>query len=245
MIDIGVASPSAQGQAMISTVTAATSAKVKRGSGPNIIQAANANSAAAITAGTNQPATRSASRWIGARERCAFATMIDDPRQHGVAADFSARMHQPAALVDGAADHASPSAFATGIDSPVTMDSSTKELPSVTTPSTGIFSPGRTRKRSPTAIVSIATSSSPCGGDAPRGLRRQTEQRADRARGARPRPQFQHLPQQHQHRDDGRRLEIHRDRAMHVAEGGRKQLRRQRADDAVEHRPRRCPSRSA
>ena len=34
MIDIGVAKPSAQGQAMMSTVTAATSAKVKRGSGP-------------------------------------------------------------------------------------------------------------------------------------------------------------------------------------------------------------------
>ena len=57
MIDIGVARPSAQGQAMISTVTAATSANVKRGSGPNVIQAANASSAAAITAGTNQPAT--------------------------------------------------------------------------------------------------------------------------------------------------------------------------------------------
>ena len=42
---------------MISTVTAATSANVKRGSGPNIAQAANASSAAAITAGTNQPAT--------------------------------------------------------------------------------------------------------------------------------------------------------------------------------------------
>ena len=75
MIDIGVARPSAQGQAMISTVTAATSAKVKRGSGPNTIQAANASKAAAITAGTNQPATRSARRWIGARERCARATM--------------------------------------------------------------------------------------------------------------------------------------------------------------------------
>ncbi len=57
MIDIGVASPSAQGQAMISTVTAATRPKVKRGSGPNVIQAANAAIAAAITAGTNQPAT--------------------------------------------------------------------------------------------------------------------------------------------------------------------------------------------
>ena len=75
MIDIGVASPSAQGQAMIKTVTAATRPKVKRGSGPNVIQAANASNAAAITAGTNQPATRSARRWIGARERCARATM--------------------------------------------------------------------------------------------------------------------------------------------------------------------------
>ena len=35
MIDIGVARPSAQGQAMISTETAATSAYAKRGSGPN------------------------------------------------------------------------------------------------------------------------------------------------------------------------------------------------------------------
>ncbi len=56
-----------------------------------------------------------------------------------------------------------PSAFDTGIDSPVTMDSSTDERPSVTMPSTGIFSPGRTRSKSPTAMASIATSSSPCG----------------------------------------------------------------------------------
>ncbi len=62
MIDIGVARPSAQGQAMISTLTAATSPKAKRGSGPNVAQAAKAMSATAITAGTNQPATRSASR---------------------------------------------------------------------------------------------------------------------------------------------------------------------------------------
>ena len=91
MIDIGVARPSAQGQAMISTVTAATRPKVKRGSGPNMHQAANASNAAAITAGTNQPATRSARRWIGARERCALRHHIDDPRQHGVAADLARR----------------------------------------------------------------------------------------------------------------------------------------------------------
>ena len=57
MIDIGVARPSAQGQAMISTLTAATRPNAKRGSGPNQAQAANAISATAITAGTNQPAT--------------------------------------------------------------------------------------------------------------------------------------------------------------------------------------------
>ncbi len=57
MIDIGVASPNAQGQAIISTLTAATRPKAKRGSGPNVAQAANAISATAITAGTNQPAT--------------------------------------------------------------------------------------------------------------------------------------------------------------------------------------------
>jgi hypothetical protein len=34
MIDIGVAKPSAQGQAMIKTVTAATNPNAKRGCGP-------------------------------------------------------------------------------------------------------------------------------------------------------------------------------------------------------------------
>ena len=40
------------------------------------------------------------------------------------------------------------------------MLSSTAERPSTTSPSTGTFSPGRTRSRSPTATASSATSSS-------------------------------------------------------------------------------------
>ena len=56
----------------------------------------------------------------------------------------------------------SPAAFDTGIDLPVTIDSSTDERPSVTTPSTGIFSPGRTRKQIADGDGSSATSSSPC-----------------------------------------------------------------------------------
>ena len=44
--------------------------------------------------------------------------------------------------------------------SPVTMDSSTVPLPSVSSPSTGTFSPGRTRSNSPTWMVSMGTVSS-------------------------------------------------------------------------------------
>jgi hypothetical protein len=69
MIDIGVASPSAHGQAMMSTVTAAIMAKLNLGSGPHVAQAAKASAAITITSGTNQPETWSASRWMGARLR--------------------------------------------------------------------------------------------------------------------------------------------------------------------------------
>ena len=57
MMDMGVARPSAQGQAMIRTETAATSPKVKRGSGPMLDQMTNAITATPMTAGTNQPET--------------------------------------------------------------------------------------------------------------------------------------------------------------------------------------------
>jgi hypothetical protein len=127
MIDIGVASPSAQGQAMISTADRRDQAKAKRGSGPNIAQAAKGASAAAITAGTNQPATRSARRWIGARERCASATISTIRASMRVAADLVGAHHEAAGLVDACRrSPCRPGSFSTGIDSPVTIDSSTK-----------------------------------------------------------------------------------------------------------------------
>ena len=53
MIDIGVASPSAQGQAMISTATALTSAQASGGcSGAAIAHTKNVMTAIASTAGT-------------------------------------------------------------------------------------------------------------------------------------------------------------------------------------------------
>jgi hypothetical protein len=54
----------------------------------------------------------------------------------------------------------SPAAFATGMGSPVIMDSSTRLVPSSTSPSTGTFSPGFTRRRLPTATPSSGTCSS-------------------------------------------------------------------------------------
>jgi len=54
----------------------------------------------------------------------------------------------------------SPATFSTGTLSPVSIDSSTAERPSATTPSTGSFSPGRTRTWSPTRTWAIGTSTS-------------------------------------------------------------------------------------
>ena len=75
MIDIGVASPSAHGQAMISTATAFTSAWARRGSGPNDAHTKKVATATSMTTGTNHADTLSARRWIGARDRCASLTI--------------------------------------------------------------------------------------------------------------------------------------------------------------------------
>jgi len=54
----------------------------------------------------------------------------------------------------------SPAFLSTGIDSPVSIDSSIVVFPSTTTPSTGIFSPGRTRIKSPIMTSSVGISNS-------------------------------------------------------------------------------------
>ncbi len=52
----------------------------------------------------------------------------------------------------------SPSVFSEGMGSPVTIDSSTADIPATTIPSTGIFSPGRTTTMSSTATSSTGIS---------------------------------------------------------------------------------------
>ena len=50
-----------------------------------------------------------------------------------------------------------PRPTSTGMDSPVTSEESTVELPSATTPSAAIFSPGRTTNSSPAASSPTGT----------------------------------------------------------------------------------------
>ncbi|MNV18330.1 hypothetical protein D3C71_1091520 [compost metagenome] len=145
---------------MISTATALSTACVHEGAGPNSPQPKNVNTAIDNTASTNQYATVSAMRCIGARERCACATncticasMLSSPRR-------SARTTRLPVPLSVAPITASPTAFATGTGSPVSIDSSMEERPSTTVPSTGTFSPGRTRTRSPGCSAAMSRSSS-------------------------------------------------------------------------------------
>ena len=161
MIDIGVARPRAQGHAMIRTATAFTIAWARRGSGPTKIQIKNVSTAAPTTNGTKIPPTRSARPWIGARLRCASATIatiwpssVSLPMRSACMTKLPVPFTVPPVTL-------SPLPFSTGSGSPVIIDSSTLLRPSRTTPSTGTLSPGTTRSRSPTLTRSSGTSSSP------------------------------------------------------------------------------------
>jgi hypothetical protein len=76
MIEVGVASPIAHGQAMIRTATVFSSANVRAGSGPKRSQAANVAAATPITAGTNTALSLSARRWMGAFDLWASSTIL-------------------------------------------------------------------------------------------------------------------------------------------------------------------------
>ena len=147
---------------------------------------------------------------------------------------FSARMTSVPFLLSVPPVTASPFVFSTGTGSPVIIDSSTDERPS-----RHGRRPARCRPAGRAAVAGLHLVERHVGlravlADAPRGLRRKVEQRADRRAGALARPQFQHLAEEDQRDDDGRRLEIDRHRAAMAAELMRKDVREQRRDDAVE-----------
>ena len=103
-------------------------------------------------------------RWIGARLRCASATMATMRDSMVSAPTFSARITSEPVPFTVPPMTLAPGSFSTGMDSPVTMDSSTAPRPSSTSPSTGTPSPGRTRRRSPTRTSArVISSSEPSG----------------------------------------------------------------------------------
>ena len=160
MIEVGVASPMAQGQAMISTATALISAKVSGDDGASISHTAKVSAATANTAGTNHMVMRSTMAWIGSLEPCASSTMrmicdstVSPPTAVARKAKAPVWLTVPPTTLP-------PAVLATGIGSPVIIDSSTKLSPSITSPSTGTLSPGRTSTTSPAATEAMGRSTS-------------------------------------------------------------------------------------
>ena len=92
----------------------------------------------------------SATLWIGARLLCASPTILTIARTKYRVPTRSARITSVPRPFTVPPMIGEPAVFSNGSGSPVTIDSSTELSPSITLPSTGIFSPGRIRSRSPT-----------------------------------------------------------------------------------------------
>ena len=123
MIEVGVASPMAHGQATIRTDTPATTANA----GLTNSQIAAVSNANPITTGTNTPVTRSTIAWMGSFVACASSTMAmirDSTLSVPTAPARSARA--PAPLTVPPVTEA-PTSFRTGSGSPVTMLSSIQD----------------------------------------------------------------------------------------------------------------------
>ena len=99
----------------------------------------------------------SASLWIGALELWASSTTL---------IIFDKAVSRPTLMAFTCTDPflfnvepitVSPMTFSTGMDSPVNIDSSMDVLPLMTSPSTGIFSPGLMIKVSPSMTSSSGT----------------------------------------------------------------------------------------
>ncbi len=117
----------------------------------------------AITTGTNTPETLSATLAIGAFVAAASLTILIIWDRVVSWPTRLARQRRYPERFRVAAETKSPGPLSTGTLSPVRALSSTALAPSSTTPSTGMFSPGRTAKISPGTTCSTGTwrSSSP------------------------------------------------------------------------------------
>ena len=155
MMAVGVARPRAQGQAMTSTATAASTALPASPPMPN--QRPKVRAAMPSTTGTNTPAMRSARCWMGALVAWASSTRRTICARAVPAPTRVASTTRWPCWLTVAPNTGSPGPRSTGADSPVSMLSSTEEDPSTTRPSVGMRSPGRTTIRSPGRTAAMGT----------------------------------------------------------------------------------------
>ena len=146
-MEVGVARPIAQGQAMIRTDTIATTACDRPG--PTAIQTAKVSAARAMIVGTNHRVMRSTRPWIGRRAPCASWTMRTIWDRAVSAPTWVASIRRAPEPFNVPPVTGAPRDFRIGMGSPLSMLSSTWLSPSRTVPSTGRVSPGRTNRMSP------------------------------------------------------------------------------------------------
>ena len=142
IIEVGVAKPNAQGQAITNTAIAATKAGSNCPGWTNEIHIINVKIAIPTTIGTKYPEIISASLCIGALEPCASSTTLTmEARAVSLPTFVASTVIAPFLFI---VDPITLSfcIFSTGIDSPVNIDSSIEVIPLIILPSTGIFSPG-------------------------------------------------------------------------------------------------------
>ena len=161
---VGVARPSAQGHATQMTAMAGMSACCRRwdatSGSTKKNQMQKTHSAIIRMAGTKIEAILSAMRWMGAFDPWASSTARTMRANVESAPTRRARTVTDPVVFCEPPVTASPSPLTTGRVSPVSMDSSTSVEPSITTPSTGIFSPGKTMTVSPAATCARGISCS-------------------------------------------------------------------------------------
>ena len=214
MIDIGVASPSAQGQAMISTLTAATRPNAIRGSGPN-----NAQTPKAMQRDDDHRRHEPAGDLVGEPlDRRARALRLrdhlDDLRKQGVAPDLLGAHDEAAGLVERARDHLAAGLLGDRhgfaghqgfIERRAALEDDAVHR--------HFFSRPDAQSVADLEAVDLNLVVGAVVADATRGFRRQFEQRLDRAGRRLAGAQLQHLAEQDEHGDDGGGLEIDRNRA--------------------------------
>ena len=156
----GIASPSAWGQAMTSTVTASVRAKTNDCSARRN-QNRKVPSPTTTATMVSQWAARSANRWTGGLEAWASLTSAMICARAVSSPVRVTRTRSAPSPLSVPPTAGSPGPLSTGFDSPVIMASLTLLRPSTTSPSMGTFSPGRTSKRSPTCTSEVGTSFTP------------------------------------------------------------------------------------